>query len=211
MQILNKLKYISFLHLKSNYFFFSGLCKFSYKNEFIFFENDTQFVGFFRDINYYSRFKQIYYSSINKNYYIIFSTTYVKNLCMIINKFLKYNFPFYMYRVKVIGLNLKLLLIKKYNSFKLEYKRKNKQVTLKQFCYIRVDLGFSHYLDLRVPFSIYIRKRRRDWIFFGANPGVLKQFLLTLTNIKEVTAYKLRGYPIIGYPHVFKEGKKLFR
>jgi hypothetical protein len=207
---MKKMHLVSFLHLKSNYFFFSGLCNFKFKNQFIFFENDIHFVSLFPYINYFSKIKQVYYN-IKNTYYLIFATKYIKNLCNLINKYLNYNFPFYMYRVKVIGLNLKLLLIKRYNKVLLDYKRKNKQVTLKQFCYIRVDLGFSHYLDLKVPSSVFIRKRRREWMFFGANPGILKEFLLTLTNIKAVTAYKLRGYPIIGYPHEFKEGKKLFR
>ena len=182
-----------------------------HKNQFIFFENDIHFVNFFDYIKYFSRLRQVYNNNVSKNYYFIFSTKYVKNLCSVVNKYLRYNFPFYMYRVKVIGLNLKLLLRNKYNQVLLDYKRKNRQVKLKQFYYIRVDLGFSHYLDLKVPSSIFIRKRRREWMFFGANPGLLKEFLLVLTDIKAVTAYKLRGYPIIGYPHVFKEGKKLFR
>ena len=74
----------------------------------------------------------------------------------------------------------------------------------------RFFIGTTNYYYLHIPFSFYIKARRRRMIAFSNDKKLLSDIFMGIVALKKLIPYKLRGFFLPRQIVLMKPGKKRF-
>ena len=75
---------------------------------------------------------------------------------------------------------------------------------------IRFFIGTTNFYYIHMPFSIFVRAKRRRLFLISYNRAELKEVFLHLGFLKKIIPYKLRGFFFPRQFVLMKPGKKRF-
>jgi hypothetical protein len=164
----------------------------------ILFNND--YIVFHSKFAYFLLNKKINNKSILKlfldikkhNIYILCFIKNIKNIFYILKNIFYGLYLVYFIRLKLIGLTARGLF--KHKRKKIIYKK----TALKNYKYIRFEIGYNHFLDIYLSKNIFFRKRKKKFIIFTTSKKILHSFVRFLQRVKKMTAYKLKGMKFSG-------------
>lgn len=70
------------------------------------------------------------------------------------------------------------------------------------------QLGYSHYIKLKIPENIKIKAKKQRILVFSRDKQVLGQFILSVIKLKKPDVYKASGIRIKNKVYRLREGKK---
>ena len=92
-----------------------------------------------------------------------------------------------------------LFSTKGYN-YRLTYLRSRRLLLLR--------LGYSYYILIRLPDSLHLSLRKRNFALFGFNKVVFDRTVHYIRNLRTLYPYKLKGFSFFAENLPLKEGKK---
>lgn len=138
----------------------------------------------------------IFYLNKNKNsYFWIVNKKYIPTYISILKNFFVNNLKGWFVEIEIKGLGFRIILMER-------------NLYLKKYTKIRFDGGFSHFIDFKLPQSIYIKKKKRkNFLLYGYSIRELHNFVFLLTNFRPIGPYKIRGLKIKKFKIKLKPGK----